>query len=146
MFRKIVPFEVVADETSRHLLSPMQKLIPEAVQAAIQALDGGGSVDQAGQALLAGLQVWAEKIKAEQEARVQSLRTELSKARKSKYEKEKEMKQLLGQIKKIEEELEIAEKDKIKLERIITSQNQILAQQHDQIMRFLSTAQDDTHS
>ncbi len=95
MFRKIVPFEVVADETSRHLLSPMQKLIPEAVQAAIQALDGGGSVDQAGQALLAGLQVWAEKIKAEQEERVQSLRTELSEARKSKDEKEKEMKQLL---------------------------------------------------
>jgi hypothetical protein len=146
MFRKIVPFEVVADETSRHLLSPMQKLIPEAVQAAIQALDGGGSVDQAGQALLAGLQVWAEKIKAEQEARVQSLRTELSEARKSKYEKEKEMKQMLGQIKNIQEELEIAEKDKIKLERIITSQNQILAQQHDQIMRFLSSAQDDTHS
>jgi hypothetical protein len=146
MFRKIVPFEVVADETSRHLLSPMQKLIPEAVQAAIQALDGGGSVDQAGQALLAGLQVWAEKIKAEQEERVQSHRTELSEAWKSKDEKEKEMKQLLGQIEKIKEELEIAKKDKIILERIITSQNQILAQQHDQIMRFLSSAQDDTHS
>jgi ribosomal protein S15P/S13E len=146
MFRKIVPFEVVADETSRHLLSPMQKLIPEAVQAAIQALDGGGSVDQAGQAFLAGLQLWVEKIKAEQETRVQSIRTELSEARNSKYEKEKEMKQLIGQIKNIEEELEITKKDKIKLERIITSQNQILAQQHDQIMRFLSTAQDDTHS
>jgi uncharacterized coiled-coil protein SlyX len=146
MFRKIIPFEVVADETSRHLLSPMQKLIPDAVQAAIQALDGGGSVDQAGQALLAGLQVWAEKIKADQEERVQSLRIELSEAWESKDEKEKEMKQMLGQIKNIQKELEIAEKDKIKLERIITSQNQILAQQHDQIMRFLSSAQDDTHS
>jgi hypothetical protein len=146
MFRKIVPFEVVADETSRHLLSPMQKLIPEAVQAAIQALDGGGSVDQAGQAFLAGLQVWAEKTKAEQEARAQSIRTELSEARNSKYEKENEMKQLLGQIKNIEAELEIAKKDKLKLERIITSQNQIVAQQHDQIMRFLSSSQDDTHS
>jgi hypothetical protein len=146
MFRKIVPFEVVADETSRHLLSPMQKLIPEAVQAAIQALDGGGSVDQAGQAFLAGLQIWAEKIKAEHETKVQSIRKELSEARNSKYEKEKEMKQLLGQIKNIEEELEITKKDKIKLERIIASQNQILAQQHDQIMRFLSSAQDDTHS
>jgi septal ring factor EnvC (AmiA/AmiB activator) len=146
MFRKIVPFEVVADETSRHLLSPMQKLIPEAVQAAIQALDGGGSVDQAGQAFLAGLQIWAEKIKAEHETRVQSIRAELSEARNSKYEKEKEMKQLLGQIKNIEEELETVKKERVKLERIITSQNQILAQQHDQIMRFLSTAQDDTHS
>ena len=146
MFRKIVPFEVVVDETSRHLLAPMQKLIPEAVQAAIQALDGGGSVDQAGQAFLAGLQTWAEKIKAEQETRVQSIRTELSEAQNSKYEKEKEMKQLLGQIKNIEEELEMVKKDKFNLERIIASQNKILAQQHDQIMRFLSTAQDDTHS
>ena len=146
MFRKIVPFEVVVDETSRHLLSPMQKLIPDAVQAAIQALDGGGSVDQAGQAFLAGLQTWAEKIKAEQETRVQSIRTELSEARNSKYEKEKEMKQLLGQIKNIEEELEMVKKDKFNLERIIASQNKILAQQHDQIMRFLPTTQDDTHS
>ena len=146
MFRKIVPFEVVVDETSRHLLSPMQKLIPDAVQAAIQALDGGGSVDQAGQAFLAGLQTWAEKIKAEQETRVQSICTELSEARNSKYEKEKEMKQLLGQIKNIEEELEMVKKDKFNLERIIASQNKILAQQHDQIMRFLPTAQDDTHT
>ena len=65
MFRRTVPYEVVAEDIIRRMMTPLKGLFPDVVQAVSQAFRDGQTPERAGQALLAGLQAWQEKFQAE---------------------------------------------------------------------------------
>jgi peptidoglycan hydrolase CwlO-like protein len=137
MFRRAVPYEVVADDIIRRLMTPLKGFFPDVVQAVSQAFSDGRTPERAGQALLAGLQAWLEKFQAE----VQSHKQTNSELRLSVDKKQTEIGDLKSQMDKLEKELERVENQKEFLENTISQQNKILAQQHEQLVRLLSSTQ-----
>lgn len=99
---KTVPYETVASDVVRKLLTPLQAIFPDVVQAAFQALSGGRTPENAGQALQAGLQAWMEKERKEKLTEVESLNQTISALRDSMEEKRKEINALKDQIEKME--------------------------------------------
>ena len=135
MFSKSVPYEVVADDIIRRLLTPLQAQFPDLVQAVIQALGGNRMPERAGQALLAGLQTWMEKFQAE----IQSYKQTSSDLRDTIDKQQTEIRDLRSQLEKIKQEMEELEGHNEYLENTISLQNTILAKQHEQLMRLLSS-------
>ena len=87
--------------------------------------------------MLAGLQAWQEKFQAE----VQSHKETMSELRDTIDKKQTEIRDLKSQLGKLEKELERVENQKEFLENTISQQNKILAGQHEQLMRLLSSTQ-----
>ena len=139
MFRKTVPYEVVAEDIIRRLLTPLKDFSPDVTQAVSQALRDGRTPERAGQALLVGLQAWQEKFQAE----VQSYKETISELRDTIDQKQTEKRSLKSQMDKLEKELERLEHQKEFLEITISQQNKVLAGQHEQLMRLLSSTQSD---
>ena len=140
MFRsRAVPYEVVSEEIIRKLLAPLKGLSPDVTQAVSQALRDGRTPERAGQALLVGLQAWLEKFQAE----IQSLKQTIFELRNSIDGKQTEIRSLKLQIDKLEKGLEGIEHQKEFLEITISQQNKILAGQHEQLVRLLSSTQSD---
>ena len=137
MFRRAVPSEVVAEDIIRRMMTPLKGLFPEVVQAVSQAFSDGRIPEKAGQALLEGLQAWLEKNRAE----VQSYKQTTYELRDTIDTKMTEIKDLRPQLGKLEKELERVENQKEFLENTISQQNKILAGQHEQLMRLLSSTQ-----
>jgi peptidoglycan hydrolase CwlO-like protein len=143
MFRRVVPFEVVADEIIGRLLRPLKEFFPDVVQAVSQAFSDGRTPERAGQALQISLQARLEKERAERNAEKGSLNRTISELRDSVREKQTEIRNLKSQMEKLEKELEAVENKKEILEITISQQNKILAGQHEQLMRLLSSTQSD---
>jgi peptidoglycan hydrolase CwlO-like protein len=137
MFRRTVPYEVVAEDIIRRMMTPLKGLFPDMVQAVSQAFSDGQTPERAGQALLEGLQAWQEKFQAE----VQSHKESNSELRSLIDQKQTENRSLKSQMDKLEKELERVENQKEFLENTISQQNKILAGQHEQLMRLLSSTQ-----
>jgi chromosome segregation ATPase len=102
-----------------------------------QAFSDGRTPERAGQALLEGLQAWQGKFQAE----VQSHKETNSELRSLIDQKQTENRSLKSQMDKLEKELERVENQKEFLENTISQQNKILAGQHEQLMRLLSSTQ-----
>ena len=137
MFRRTVPYEVVAEDIIRRMMTPLKGLFPDVVQAVSQAFSDGQTPERAGQALLAGLQAWLEKNRAE----VQSYKQTTYELRDTIDKKMTEIRDFKSQMDKLEKELERVENQKEFLENTISQQNKILAGQHEQLMRLLSSTQ-----
>ena len=137
MFGKTVPYEVVAEDIVRKLMTPLKGLFPEVVQAVSQAFSDGRIPEKAGQALLEGLQAWQEKSQAE----VRSYRQTTNELRDTIDQKQTEIRDLRSELGKLEKELERVANQKEFLENTISQQNKILAGQHEQLMRLLSSTQ-----
>ena len=137
MFRRAVPYEVVAGDIIRRLLIPLKEFFPDLVQAVSQAFSDGRTPERAGQALLVGLQAWQEKFQAE----IRSLEQTIFELRNSIDGKQTEIRSLKSQIEKLEKEMEGIEHQKEFLEITISQQNKVLAGQHEQLMRLLSSTQ-----
>ena len=137
MFRRAVPSEVVAEDIIRRMMTPLKGLFPDVVQAVSQAFSDGQTPERAGQALLEGLQAWQEKFQAE----FQSHKETMSELRDTIDKKQTEIRDLKSQLGKLEKELERVENQKEFLENTISQQNKILAGQHEQLMRLLSSTQ-----
>ena len=135
MFSKSVPYEVVADDIIQRLLAPLKGLYPDLVQTVSQAFSDGRMPERAGQALLAGLQTWTEKFQAE----IQSYKQTSSDLRDTIDKQQTEIRDLRSQLEKIKQEMEELEGHNEYLENTITLQNTILAKQHEQLMRLLSS-------
>ena len=143
MFRRVVSFEVVADEIIGRLLSPLKESFPDIVQAVSQAFSDGRTPERAGQALQISLQARLEKERAERNAEKVSLNRTISEYRDSVSEKQTEIRNLKLEMEKLEKEMEGVENKKEFLEITISQQNKILAGQHEQLMRLLSSTQSD---
>jgi chromosome segregation ATPase len=137
MFSKTVPYEVVAEDIIRRLITPLKGFSPDLVQAVSQAFTDGQTPERAGEALLSGLQAWQEKNRAE----VQSYKQTTYELRDTIDEKTTEIRDLRLQLGKLEKELEREENQKEFLENTISQQNKILAGQHEQLVRLLSSTQ-----
>jgi chromosome segregation ATPase len=137
MFRRTVPYEVVAEDIIQRLMTPLKGFSPDMVQAVSQAFTDGQTPERAGQALLEGLQAWLEKNRAE----VQSYKQTTYELRDTIDTKMTEIKDLRSQLGKLEKELERVENQKEFLENTISQQNKILAGQHEQLVRLLSSTQ-----
>ena len=137
MFGKTVPYEVVADDIVRKLMTPLKVPFPEVVQAVSQAFSDGRTPEKAGQALLEGLQAWQEKFQAE----VRSYRQTTNELRDTIDQKQTEIRDLRSELGKLEKELARVANQKEFLENTISQQNKILAGQHEQLMRLLSSTQ-----
>jgi chromosome segregation ATPase len=137
MFRRTVPYEVVAEDIIQRLMTPLKGFSPDLVQAVSQAFTDGQTPERSGEALLAGLQAWQEKNRAE----VQSYKQTTYELRDTIDEKTTEIRDLKLQLGKLEKELERVENQKEFLENTISQQNKILAGQHEQLMRLLSSTQ-----
>ena len=137
MFRRTVPYEVVAEDIIQRLMPPLKGFSPDMVQAVSQAFTDGQTPERAGQALLEGLQAWLEKNRAE----VQSYKQTTYELRDTIDTKMTEIKDLRSQLGKLEKELERVENQKEFLENTISQQNKILAGQHEQLVRLLSSTQ-----
>jgi peptidoglycan hydrolase CwlO-like protein len=137
MFRRTVPYEVVAEDIIQRLMTPLKGFSPDLVQAVSQAFTDGQTPERAGQALLEGLQAWQEKFQAE----VHSYKETISELRDTIDQKQTEKRSLKSQMDKLEKELERVENQKEFLENTISQQNKILAGQHEQLMRLLSSTQ-----
>ena len=137
MFSRTVPYEVVAEDIIRRLMTPLKGFSPDMVQAVSQAFRDGRTPERAGQALLAGLQGWLEKFQAE----IQSLKQTIAELRNSIDGKQTEIRSLKSQIEKLQTEMEGIENQKEFLGNTISQQNKILAQQHEQLVRLLSSTQ-----
>ena len=137
MFRRTVPYEVVAEDVIRRLMTPLKDFSPDMVQAVSQAFSDGQTPERAGQALLEGLQAWQEKNRAE----VQSYKQTTYELRDTIDKKTTEIRDLRLQLGKLEKELERVENQKEFLENTISQQNKILAGQHEQLVRLLSSTQ-----
>jgi septal ring factor EnvC (AmiA/AmiB activator) len=119
------------------MMTPLKGLFPDVVQAVSQAFSDGQTPERAGQALLEGLQAWLEKNRAE----VQSYKQTTYELRDTIDTKMTEIKDLRSQLGKLEKELERVENQKEFLENTISQQNKILAGQHEQLVRLLSSTQ-----
>ena len=137
MFSKTVPYEVVAEDIIQRLMTPLKGFSPDMVQAVFQAFSDGQTPERAGQALLEELQAWQEKNRAE----VQSYKQTTYELRDTIDKKTTEIRDLRLQLGKLEKELEREENQKEFLENTISQQNKILAGQHEQLMRLLSSTQ-----
>jgi chromosome segregation ATPase len=137
MFRKTVPYEVVAEDIIQRLMAPLKSFSPDMVQMVSQAFTDGQTSERAGQALLAGLQAWQEKFQAE----IQSYKQTIYELRDTIDKKQTEIRSLKSQIEKLEKDMERIEHQKEFLENTISQQNKILAGQHEQLVRLLSSTQ-----
>ena len=137
MFRKSIPYEVVADNIIQRLLAPLKDFSPDLVQAVSQAFGDGRTPERAGQALLASLQAWKEKSQAE----IQSYKQTSSDLRDTIDKKRTEIGDLKSQMDKLKKEMEELEGHAEYLENTISLQNTILAKQHEQLVRLLSSTQ-----
>jgi hypothetical protein len=145
MFRKVIPYEVVADEIIQKLLSPLDSSFPDMVKTTVQALNGGRTPERAGQALLEALKDQVEKVRAvESEKQIALLRTIRELEQKvQQYQQERKLKQIdIEKSNKI-----INENQKIIFEQqtTISTQNRLLVEQHEQIVNLCGLQGDDTH-
>ena len=145
MFRnskeKGVPKEFVAAEAIRAFLASWIREDPEGVNTAQKALDGGREPGRAGEVFHEHIQARFEGIHKESGSEIRRMELSRSESEAKVRAKDRELDLLKNQIKQVELEKAQLEKRLNYQENHIRIQNETLAEQHEQLMRLISTTQ-----
>jgi peptidoglycan hydrolase CwlO-like protein len=133
--RSIVPFEQVVYQAITAFLTPLQPMMPEAVQEAIVSLDNGYRPGPAGETFSRAFQSRLEEVNRQAEITANfykeyhKLEEEIREKRERLRLKEKEIDDLNKKIKESQEMIS-------NFQTTIKIQNRILAKQHEQIVNL----------
>ncbi|MBU1661276.1 MAG: hypothetical protein KKD28_07370 [Chloroflexi bacterium] len=146
IFPKTVSAETVIENAINGLLTPLMTYIPQAANAALQALGNGNYPRQAGQALVKALQAWQEQIVAEADEKRLALIRQVSDLERQAQTQEH---QCLAMQKEIQDNQYRIRSYQIRvdeLENTITAQNRLLTQKHNHLMALLGNTENDAHT
>jgi hypothetical protein len=142
----LVPYEQAVCEAITLFLAPMQSIMPQAVQAAITALNDGRRPGPAGEALVEALQNRITEVRNEEAEKRSTLYGQIRELEHRVRDHQEKLRLNQIEINKVNKKYDEEQRITVDLQTRISVQNRLLAQQHEQIVNLCGMQEDDAHT
>jgi septal ring factor EnvC (AmiA/AmiB activator) len=142
----LVPYEQAVCEAITNFLAPMQSIMPQAVQAVINALNDGRRPGPAGEALVEALQNRITEVRNEAAEKRSTLYDQIRDLEQRVREHQEKLRLSQIEIDKVNKKYEEEQRIIVDLQTRISVQNRLLAQQHEQIVNLCGMQEEDAHT